>query len=152
MPCFEHNRKWQSIESRSKLAHKLHTTRKASALQNKTASVTEASKESTSEYSEISRSPAISQQTRSVSANASDTYNPSDLVNKLNLKEGDLDKLSDSLIEKLTHEITSTLNNTRDDLSSNKTGQLASFKSECEVKTDQDVTDIGFINDGKHII
>jgi glutamyl-tRNA reductase len=137
------------FESRSKLAHKLHTTRKTSALQNKIASVTEAGKESVSEYSEISRSPAISQQTRSVSANASDTYNPSDLVNRLNPKKGDLDKLSDSLIEKLTHEITSTLNNTRD---SNKTGQLASFKSECEVKTDQDVTDLGLLNDGKHII
>jgi hypothetical protein len=73
MPCFEHNRKWQSFESRSKLAqHSL------AANQNKTA--------------------VSSQQTRSVSEKARDLVHE---FNLRELKVC-LVKLSDKQVEKLT--------------------------------------------------
>ena len=77
VPCFEKTRKWHMFESRSKLAHKLHAARNASARQNKAVTA------------------AISRQTTSAR----------DLVAKFNLRElrVRLVKLSDSVIEKLTH-------------------------------------------------
>jgi hypothetical protein len=126
MPCFEHNRKWQMFESRSKLAHKLHTARKESELQNKTASVTENSE----------RYPAISQQTRSESEIARD------LVQEFNLRElkVHLVKLSDRQVEKLT----------RQKQSSDKFINSEKHSPDVsDVETEQDVTQTTS-SEGKH--
>jgi hypothetical protein len=117
------------FESRSKLAHKLHTTRKDSAFQNKTASVTENSE----------RSPAISQQTRSESENARD------LVHEFNLREVkvSLVKLSDRQVEKLTQKQSS------DKFIDSEKHSLAS-PDVSDVETEQDITQLATSSDGKH--
>jgi hypothetical protein len=117
------------FESRSKLAHKLHTTRKDSALQNKTANVTENSE----------KSPAISQKTRSESENARD------LVHKINLRElkVSLVKLSDRQVEKLTQKQSS------DKFIDSEKHSLAS-PDVSDVETDQDITQLATSSDGKH--
>jgi uncharacterized cupredoxin-like copper-binding protein len=113
------------------LANNLHATRKASALQNKTASVTENSE----------KSPAISQQTQSVSENARE------LVQEFNLRElkVNLVKLSDKQVKKLTQKQSS------DKFIDSKNHSHAS-PDVSDVETNQDATQLVISSDGKHMI